>query len=271
MVYYQANSASPLFTDFCGLLLKTAGLVDVMADVLNPLAARVQVAFVYGSIASNREQSDSDIDFMLVGTLTPAGSCLASTAGKGIAWQGHQSYCLFNGGISKEASGKRPFPDAGIGQAQAVRDRQQRWVGEHYWMIIALPPNRQARRSWITYAPLWTGALKTWPAPGLSADTRFVLAYDAARTLSLIVVRAGGYRPRSVGARYNTFLALGTADPAFQALSVYFDGCRMKRNNCEYDCAGVVSDTDADSLLQTVKQFVVDAEVWVKAHHRHLI
>ena len=72
MVYYQANSASPLFPDLCGLLLKTAGLVDVMADVLNPLAARVQVAFVYGSIASNREQSDSDIDFMLVGTLTPA-------------------------------------------------------------------------------------------------------------------------------------------------------------------------------------------------------
>ena len=31
----------------------------------------------------------------------------------------------------------------------------------------------------------------------LSADTRFVLAYDAARTLSLIVVRAAGYRPRS--------------------------------------------------------------------------
>ena len=114
-------------------------------------------------------------------------------------------------------------------------------------------------------------SLKDVTAPGLSADTRFVLAYDAARTLSLIVVRAGGYRPRSVGAHYNTFLALGTADPAFQALSVYFDGCRMKRNNCEYDCAGVVSDTDADSLLQTVKQFVVDAEVWVKAHHRHLI
>ena len=114
-------------------------------------------------------------------------------------------------------------------------------------------------------------SLKDVAAAGLSADTRFVLAYDAARTLSLIVVRAEGYRPRSVGAHYNTFLALGTADPAFNELSVYFDICRMKRNNCEYDCAGVVSDTDADRLLQTVKQFLVDAEAWVKTRHPHLI
>jgi len=32
-------------------------------------------------------------------------------------------------------------------------------------------------------------------AVGLSADYRFVMAYDAARTLSLLVVRAAGYRP----------------------------------------------------------------------------
>jgi predicted nucleotidyltransferase len=31
----------------------------------------VRVAFVYGSIASNSEQSESDIDLMLVGTVTP--------------------------------------------------------------------------------------------------------------------------------------------------------------------------------------------------------
>ena len=71
MAYYQADVDSPLFTDLRGLLLKTAGIVDVLADVLKPLAAKVRVAFVYGSIASNSEQSDSDIDFMLVGTLKP--------------------------------------------------------------------------------------------------------------------------------------------------------------------------------------------------------
>jgi hypothetical protein len=62
-----------------------------------------------------------------------------------------------------------------------------------------------------------------------------------------------------VGGHYNTFLALESADPAFAALSAYFDVCRMKRNDCEHDVAGRVSDTDADALLKTVRQFTVDA------------
>src|SRR5579884_3707749 len=106
-------------------------------------------------------------------------------------------------------------------------------------------------------------SLKDVTAPGLSADARFVMAYDAARTLSLLIVRAAGYRPRSVGGHYNTFLALETAEPACAKLSAYFDGCRIKRNACEYDFAGGISDTDADALLAAVKQFESEAETWI--------
>lgn len=38
-------------------------------------------------------------------------------------------------------------------------------------------------------------SLKDVAVPGLSADARFIMAYDAARTLSLIVVRAAGTAP----------------------------------------------------------------------------
>jgi SAV_6107-like HEPN len=113
-------------------------------------------------------------------------------------------------------------------------------------------------------------SLKDATAAGLSADARFTMAYDAARTSSLLIVRATGYRPRTVGGHYNTFLALETADPAFAALAAYFDGCRMKRNSCEYDFAGGVSDTDAEGLLKTVRQFARDAEAWIKARYPHL-
>jgi predicted nucleotidyltransferase len=71
MVYYQANTDSPVFSDLRGLLFKTAGLVDVLADVLKPLAAGVRTAFVYGSIAAGSELSDSDIDLMVVGQVSP--------------------------------------------------------------------------------------------------------------------------------------------------------------------------------------------------------
>ena len=134
--------------------------------------------------------------------------------------------------------------------------------------VTAEPPSKAELDS---LRSIVTRSLKDVTATGLSADTRFVLAYDAARTLSLIIVRAEGYRPRSVGGHYNTFLALGEADPAFNALSAYFDGCRMKRNHCEYDFAGGVSDTDADSLLKAALQFATDVEAWMKARYPHLI
>jgi predicted nucleotidyltransferase len=71
MVYYQANRDSPVFSDLRGLLLKTAGLADVLADALKPLAAKLETVFVYGSIAAGTEQSDSDIDLMVVGKVSP--------------------------------------------------------------------------------------------------------------------------------------------------------------------------------------------------------
>lgn len=65
--------------------------------------------------------------------------------------------------------------------------------------------------------------LRDVAAPGLSADTRFTLAYDAGRTLAVMIVRASGYRPRKFGGHYNTFLALETADPVFAKLAAYLD------------------------------------------------
>jgi hypothetical protein len=41
MVYYQANTDSPVFPDLRGLLFRTAGFVDILADALKPLAARL--------------------------------------------------------------------------------------------------------------------------------------------------------------------------------------------------------------------------------------
>ena len=50
-----------------GLLLKTAGLKDVLASCLGPFRDRIKVAFVYGSIARQEERPGSDIDLMIIG------------------------------------------------------------------------------------------------------------------------------------------------------------------------------------------------------------
>jgi len=45
----------------------------------------------------------------------------------------------------------------------------------------------------------------------------------------------------------------------------------MKRNDCEYDFAGGVSDTEADNLLQTVQTFTADMDAWMRARHPRLL
>jgi hypothetical protein len=68
-VYFQANPDCPFLPELRGLMAKTVGLVDVLREVLAPLASRLAVAFVHGSVAASREQSTSDVDLITVGSL----------------------------------------------------------------------------------------------------------------------------------------------------------------------------------------------------------
>lgn len=63
---YQANQSSPLFVDLRNIILKTFGLSDVLREALTPLAAQIQFAFIYGSIASGQDTAKSDIDLMVI-------------------------------------------------------------------------------------------------------------------------------------------------------------------------------------------------------------
>ena len=65
--HYQANAASPVFTELRALVLKTSGLVDVLRAALMPLAPQIRAAFVYGSLAKGQDTAASDIDLMVVG------------------------------------------------------------------------------------------------------------------------------------------------------------------------------------------------------------
>jgi predicted nucleotidyltransferase len=69
-VYYQANSQSPVFKELKSLVMKTAGVGDVLRTALAPLADRIDAAFIYGSIARGEERKSSDIDVLIVGNVT---------------------------------------------------------------------------------------------------------------------------------------------------------------------------------------------------------
>jgi len=67
---YRANESCSVYQELRGLLVKTLGLADVLREVLLPLGAKVQVAFVYGSFAKGEETPESDVDLMVIGDVT---------------------------------------------------------------------------------------------------------------------------------------------------------------------------------------------------------
>lgn len=69
--FYQANPASPVFGELKSIAEKTFGVADVIRDVLRPMAGkRIDVAWVYGSVAGGTDRSSSDIDVMVIGSVS---------------------------------------------------------------------------------------------------------------------------------------------------------------------------------------------------------
>jgi predicted nucleotidyltransferase len=65
--HYQAKQDNPVYTELLGIVRKTFGVVDVIKQALKPLNARIDLAFIYGSIAKGTDARTSDIDLMLIG------------------------------------------------------------------------------------------------------------------------------------------------------------------------------------------------------------
>ena len=68
-VRYQANRACPIFPELTEIFRKTTGLVDLLREALAPLAARIDCAFVFGSMASGAETTNSDVDVFVLGAV----------------------------------------------------------------------------------------------------------------------------------------------------------------------------------------------------------
>ena len=66
---YSANQEGPVFQEIKNLVNKTVGMHDVLAGALGPLQNKVNLAFVYGSVARSRETERSDVDLMVVGNV----------------------------------------------------------------------------------------------------------------------------------------------------------------------------------------------------------
>lgn len=68
--YYRAVPAHPAFADLRAAVLKTLGLGNELGAALEGLGGAVTLAFVYGSFARGEEAVRSDVDVLIVGSVT---------------------------------------------------------------------------------------------------------------------------------------------------------------------------------------------------------
>lgn len=66
-VYYRANRDHPLFPEIRNLVIKTTGMVQVLHEAIE--TQQVNVAFVFGSIATGEETAGSDVDLLVIGDI----------------------------------------------------------------------------------------------------------------------------------------------------------------------------------------------------------
>ena len=229
-----SGQTTPVYAELRSLILKTSGLAEVLRAALAPVADRIQAAFVYGSIARGEGRAASDVDIMVVsetlsyadlfGALEEASSALGRTVNPTI-------YTV------AELTKRRAQDNAFISRVLA---------GPKIWLIgdenaLALD-NLVASGSLHPEAPdpkeyaglLRSGSVRLTDArnEGLTLESRFDLAYNAAHALCLAALRRSGYRSSN---RYIVFQALphtlGLGPEVWRVLAK----CHQIRNQGEYE------------------------------------
>ena len=66
-VYYKVNQDCPIVEELQAIFVKTSGIADVINSSLRKFSGKIDIAFVYGSVARTEQLSTSDVDLMIVG------------------------------------------------------------------------------------------------------------------------------------------------------------------------------------------------------------
>ena len=68
-LYFQAETQSPIFEPLRQLIEQTLGVKDGSREAIQPLTDRINVAFIYGSVAQEEDRALSDVDLIVVGRI----------------------------------------------------------------------------------------------------------------------------------------------------------------------------------------------------------
>ncbi len=68
-LYYRASREHPIYPEIRGLVKKTVGVVGLLRESIGDLGD-VEFAFIFGSFARGEETAGSDVDLMILGSIS---------------------------------------------------------------------------------------------------------------------------------------------------------------------------------------------------------
>lgn len=66
-VLYQADRSCSIFEELASIFRKTIGLAHLLEGALSPLAEKIDIALVFGSMATGLQHARSDLDVLVLG------------------------------------------------------------------------------------------------------------------------------------------------------------------------------------------------------------
>jgi hypothetical protein len=105
----------------------------------------------------------------------------------------------------------------------------------------------------------------------LSADRKLCTAYNAVLQIAVAALAISGYRLTRESHHYKAIQSLQLTLNLSPDFITHLDRFRKKRNICDYELAGSVSDHEVDELIKIASELREQFLVWIKKEHPGII
>lgn len=68
-LYFQAETDSPIFAPLQELMDQTIGIIEQIKELITGFSEKINIGFIYGSVARGEENTQSDVDVILIGNV----------------------------------------------------------------------------------------------------------------------------------------------------------------------------------------------------------
>jgi HEPN domain-containing protein len=114
-------------------------------------------------------------------------------------------------------------------------------------------------------------ALKDCQVPELSSEGKLDIAHNAALQSSAAALAATEYRASREAYHYYVIQSLSFTLQLEERIIRRFHKLRRKRNISDYERPGMVTEQEAQEMVELAKQLRNDVEQWLRAHYPSLV